>query len=374
MIILSNILERIFKKWGNVLMMLILPTIICFFVLYISFADEKCKVGVVDMDQTFLTNNFCVYMESECNIRMLEANADISSQLLNEGYNCIFVFEEGYTKLFGSEESQDVKYYYQSESNYSNPILTKAESFFESAKYMQLASSGDMKQFEREMSQFMDRETIINYLYTGDDSGKSLDATSKALGYIAFCLITLMVSSTSLIMEDKRSGVLRRLWSSPMKRVSYYIQHILAYLVISVLQLLIVFTVLPLIMDVSFGSTIKSKGIIMLICVCFSLTCISMGVAINKYAKNKLTVSSLNALIVLPMMMLGGCFWSRDIMPEMLQKISEVMPTTWFLKLVDNVVYNGGLRGVEQYIAYLCGLSLVIIILTFLPKYARQEE
>lgn len=374
MIILLNIIERIFKKWGNVLLMLILPTVICFGVLYISFADEKCKVGIVDKDQTFLSEDFSTYMENVCNVKILEPDVNMSRQILDEGFNCIFVFQEGYTEQFGQSQGQDIEYYYQSDSNLTNPILTRAESFFEAAKNMKQASNGDMAIFEQEMSEFMNRKSVVNYKYTGDTSVKSLDATSKALGYIAFCLITLMISSTSLIMEDKRSGVLQRLWSSPMKRVSYYAQHIMAYLFISILQLLIVFTVLPLVMDISFGTTIKSKAMIMFICICFSLVCISMGVAINKYAKNKMAVSSLNALIVLPMMMLGGCFWSRDIMPDVLQKISQIMPTTWFLKLVDSVVYSGDLHGVEQYVVYLCGLSLLILLFTFAPRYAKQSE
>lgn len=374
MIILLNVLKRIFRKWGNVLLMLILPTIICFAVLYISFADEKYKVGIVDLDQTFLTSDFCTYMEKESNVTMLGTDSDVSNQLLNEGYNCIFVLKRGFTEAFGTNEGQNIQYYYQNESNYSNPVLTRAQSFFESAGQLKHSSGRDRKKFEHAMSEFMEQKSMVKYRYAGKSGIENMDATSKALGYIAFCLITLMVSSTSLIMEDKRSGVLQRLWSSPMNRASYYVQHILAYLFISFLQLLIVFTVLPLVMDVSFGTTLKSKAVIMLISVCFSFTCISMGVAINKYAKNKVTVSSLNALVVLPMMMLGGCFWPRDIMPDILQKIAEFMPTTWFFKLVDSVVYTGGILGAKQYIGYLCGLSLVILVLTFVPKYARQNE
>lgn len=368
MTIFINILQRIFKKWGNVLMMLILPTVICFGVLYISFAEEKYKIGIVDSDQTFLTGYFTEYMSDECNIKILDADVDITDQLLNESYACVIVFEEGYTDALGTDDCIKITYNYQDETSYLAPIVVRMEAFIDSAIYLKQAAGGNMAEFEANIAEYTDRKEILNYLYTGTSDVKGMDASSKALGYIAFCLIILMASSTSLVIEDRSSGVLRRLWCTPIKRVSYYAQHILAYLTISIIQLSVILNVLPLIMDVNFGSTLKTKSLIMLICVCFSLVCISIGVAINKYAKNKMTVSSLNALVTLPMMMLGGCFWPRSIMPDVLQKIGEIMPTTWFLKLVDNVVYNGNLVGVEHYVIFLGLLAVILLFFTFAPR------
>ncbi len=366
MTVFINILQRIFKKWGNVLMMLILPTLICFGVLYISFAEGKLKVGVIDKDQTFLTRCFSEYMSDEYNLRML-GDVDISEQLLNEGYACIIVFDKGCTDTLGTENAVKVKSYYSDKASYIAPVTVKMEAFLDAAVYLKEASGKDAAEFEANLSEYMNRGEILNYLYAGAGDIKSREASSKALGYIAFCLIILMASSTSLVIEDRRSGVLRRLWCTPLKRASYYAQHILAYLTISIIQLVVILNILPLIMDVDFGNTLKTKTMILLICVCFSLTCISIGVAINKYAKNKMTVSSLNALVTLPMMMLGGCFWPRSIMPDTLQKIGEIMPTTWFLKLVDNVVYKGNLSGVEHYVVFLVLLAAALLFLTFVP-------
>ena len=55
-------------------------------------------------------------------------------------------------------------------------------------------------------------------------------------------------------------------------------------------------------------------------------------------------------------------------MPDVLQKIGEIMPTTWFLKLVDNVVYNGNLVGVEHYVIFLGLLAVILLFFTFAPR------
>lgn len=372
MIVLGNVLQRIFKRIMNLLFMLILPTIICFFILYTSVSDNKYSIGIADYDNTEFTNSFKAYMEKDCNVKTVSAEDDIKSLILNDGLECIFVIDKNYTASLIAGEDTDVKSYYQKGSNYASPIQAKASSYLLAAKTISDSANGNANTFYSRMEEFLNSKVKVKYLYSGDVSTDSADSTMTAFGYIAFCMVILMASSTSLVMEDKKQGVTERIYVTPLSRFSYYVQQMIAYLIISIIQLAVVILVLPFFTNVSFGSSVEDIFTVFVTCTIFSMACITMGIAINKCAKNRMVVTSITALIILPMLMLGGCFWPRDIMPDIFQKISNIMPTTWFLEAADIIIYGGKLAYLGKYIGILIGFSMLMLVISFAPKPSRE--
>ena len=50
-------------------------------------------------------------------------------------------------------------------------------------------------------------------------------------------------------------------------------------------------------------------------------------------------------LVNLPILMLGGCLWPRELMPEFVKRIGDFVPTTWFLKAAETVYMETGCTG-----------------------------
>jgi ABC-2 type transport system permease protein len=47
--------------------------------------------------------------------------------------------------------------------------------------------------------------------------------------------------------------------------------------------------------------------------------------------------------------MLGGCYWTKDMMPEVMNKIANFIPTSWVMAAVDKLLYEGkGLAGISM--------------------------
>ena len=42
----------------------------------------------------------------------------------------------------------------------------------------------------------------------------------------------------------------------------------------------------------------------------------------------------------MPLVMLGGCYWTMDYMPELFQRIALFLPTTWVMAGVDKILYE----------------------------------
>ena len=70
----------------------------------------------------------------------------------------------------------------------------------------------------------------------------------------------------------------------------------------------------------------------------FSLVCVSLGTAVNSYAKDLHKAGIMSSLLLSPMCMLGGCWWPLNIMPKFLQDISNFIPTTWIMKSYNDLL------------------------------------
>ncbi|MNC77213.1 hypothetical protein D3C75_1291160 [compost metagenome] len=69
----------------------------------------------------------------------------------------------------------------------------------------------------------------------------------------------------------------------------------------------------------------------------------------------------LNALILTPTCMLGGCFWPLSIMPEYMQKAANFTPQKWAIQAVDIAATGGGWNELWLPFAVL-GLMAVILL------------
>ena len=352
--------------------MMILPTLISAFIIFISVSGNKYTVGIIDYDQTQFTKDFREYLGQTCKIVDIEEEELIAGKIMNDGIESVFVIEKGDTDTLLQTEKIEIKSYYQEGSNYAEPIQMKVASYLSAARLIASVSKQNSETFYKGMKDFCESEMKADYQYSGEKVSDKTDAALTALGYMAFCMLFLMTFSTSLIMEDKTSGVLARLRMSPLSTVQYYLQHILGYFLISFIQTAIVVQALPYFSPISFGHTYIDKVRVIIVALIFSLACIAMGVAINNFAKNKLAAGSISSLINLPMLMLGGCFWPNENMPEVLQNIGMVLPTTWFLKAGKEVLYGASLLDVWRYIVLLLSFTIVVITLTFLIKSNKE--
>lgn len=371
MTVCLNVLQRILTKKSNLLFMLVLPTVISASIIFISLMENKYTIGIIDYDQTGFTEEFETYLSKTCKIQDM-TEKEMKDKILNDGVQCVFVIPKGYTDSLLGEEPYKIKTYYQEGSNYASPILQKAGSYL-SASVLIGASSQDKETFDSGMDEFQKENLQMKYLYANSSYNSKTSAAVTAFGYIAFCMLFLMTFSTSLIMEDKTTGVTDRLWTAPIKKGSYYIQHLLSYFLISVVQTVVVILVLPLVGQVSFGQTALEIFRVIVICLLFSLVCISMGIAINTHAKSKLDAGAISSLINLPVLMLGGCLWPIEEMPDILQKIGSALPTAWFIKGASIVVYGGTFSDALQFMIYMSIFSAVVIAATFLVKCQKNH-
>ncbi len=127
------------------------------------------------------------------------------------------------------------------------------------------------------------------------------------------------------IVEARQKKLLKRLVASPMPRWQYLMSFILSRLAMLVLEVLAFLGFARLVFGVPFRGPLWQLGFL---CVLTSLAFSALGLLVASRAKNMEVVSGLMNLVMLPMWILSGIFFSASRFPIVIQPLVRALPLT----------------------------------------------
>jgi ABC-2 type transport system permease protein len=190
-------------------------------------------------------------------------------------------------------------------------------------------------------------------------------------GLLALTIMQISVAGSGYnIVEYRRKGILKRLFVTPIRPGQFIGGLVLARLTITVSQVAFLLGVAVVLLDVPVvGNSLELLCLMLL----GSSIFLSLGFWMGSIAKTQQSIMLLGNLITLPQIFLSGVFFSVDSMPEGLQVIANVLPLTWLVSGVREVIVNG-LPLFEQ-IPTLFGLLVwLAIALTLAIRMFRWKE
>lgn len=370
MTIFRNCMRRILGKKVNLAFMLIIPIVLNILIISINVRDIKYNIGIIDNDKSEYTEMFIEYLKKDSNVTILEDSADVESLILESKHDIIFSIPENFAENLIAQKAEDMDSFYMDGSNAVEPIELKVASYISASREMAKASKGNESTFYDGLTDYMKSHYQVKHSNFDSSITEEVGMAVDTMGYLAFDIAFLMAFATTLVLEDKLLGIYRRIHVTPLKEIQYYAQNLLSYTLVALIQISVVVFVLPKMVDISYGeNTLGVVGI----CTCFAGVCIALGLIISKFSKTNLVANALVTIIELPMLMLGGCLWPSEIMPDTLQKIGEFMPSRWFLLAIEGCLYQEKFSEYGKYVGYMLGLILVIMVVAFTFKRSYEE-
>jgi len=154
-------------------------------------------------------------------------------------------------------------------------------------------------------------------------------------------------------IEEKRNGILRRLRSSPVNTASLLAGKLLHGLVISLVQILVLFLACSLIFKLNLG---KDPLAFVLVSVALATTVACLGMLTSAI---KLPGSAITAPLVI-FALLGGCLFPSDFFPPFLRTVSYFIPHTWAMTAYQDLLVRG--QGLAQVLPEIGVLLLFAVI------------
>lgn len=184
-------------------------------------------------------------------------------------------------------------------------------------------------------------------------------------------LVCAMMTSISIVRE-KEKGTMEVLLVSPTKPLMIIVAKLVPYLVLA-------FTILSIILLMSsFVLGIPIKGSLFWIYVVstiYILLALSLGILVSTIAETQLVALLISAmLLMMPVIMLSGMMFPIESMPKILQYISAIVPTRYYISAMRKLMIMG--TGIEEiYFEVSVLISMLIALMSLaLVKFNKRLE
>jgi ABC-type multidrug transport system permease subunit len=154
-----------------------------------------------------------------------------------------------------------------------------------------------------------------------------------------------------VIVEDRQKKLLKRMVATPMRRGEY----LLAFLAMRMLFLVVEVPILLGFARLAFGTPLRGRLVDLAAFLALgALAFAGLGLLVGSRARNSQTVSGLINLVMMPMFVLSGVFFSARHFPDALQPLIRALPLT---------ALNDGLRAIMNDGAGLAALAPQLLVL-----------
>ncbi len=283
--------------------------------------DVNFPIGVVDHDNTAASRRFIENLSKATEFTVVELSEDEAiEEVRSTRQRMVVIFPPGFEKSFHESEAKLT-------------LVTDARA----APLTEMALNILRENFEIIIAAHSEKELPITFvrrrIRTIDTFFDFIDFLVP--GIMAMAVMTSCIFSLApTIVRLREQGVMRRLWVTPLSRLSFVASHVLFRLFIAITQtgliLLVGFTLfrpnlaVPALSVLTFVVLGNLNG-----------TAISFVIAGN--AKTPEVASTIANVVSIPMLMLCGVFLPLEIMPP------KILPLVWLLPLTH---LSEGLRSV----------------------------
>jgi ABC-2 type transport system permease protein len=174
----------------------------------------------------------------------------------------------------------------------------------------------------------------------GDDTIDGFKGSSYLLaGLLGYGVVATTFAGLAIVTVIRREdGILKRLRGTPLPGPAYVTAVLTSTIGVYALEAVALIVLGRLLFDVPFPDRWLSLVLVLLLGgVAFAAMGLGLTGAIHSAEGSSAVVNA----IYLPMAFISGSFFSPHSFPDFLQAIADVLPLTYFIRLVRNILLNG---------------------------------
>lgn len=184
-------------------------------------------------------------------------------------------------------------------------------------------------------------QTVIASEVRGEGVQASGNTQSSA-GFTIFFLMFVTFGGAGAILEEREQGTLRRLLVSPTSRSVLIGGKIVGIVLTAVVQVLVLTTVGRLLFGVPWGRHPVAEAMVLF---AYILSITGLAVLVSTLVRTREQFSGAGPIISTGLAMLGGSYWSLDIVSPLMQTVAKATPTGWaMIGLTDILARNQGVE------------------------------
>lgn len=213
---------------------------------------------------------------------------------------------------------------------------------------------------------------LMGAIYGSDIAFEGANYTKYQLAFSSFISIALCATGLMgipLNISDYRDKkVLKKFKATPVSPYNILISQIIAYFILAMLVSFVIFIIAKFVFGFYF---IGSVFYYLLTFIFVAVSIYSIGMLIASISSNSKVAGILTSIIYFPTIFLSGTTVPYDIMPNFIQKLSNILPMTQGIKLLEGVCLNKPVEDLVFQIILMAIISVVCIVLSL--KFFKWE-
>ena len=218
----------------------------------------------------------------------------------------------------------------------------------------------------------IDRATVY-----GSPDATQLDSLAPVVvGFFAYFFVFILTGISFL--RERIGGTLERLLATPVSRAEIVLGYSLGFGFFATLQVAIVLAFVLGRLDIpalgpipafAIGLGVRTAGnplIAYLLVLVLGLGAVSLGIFLSTFARTELQVLQFIPIVIVPQGLLGGFFWPIEQLPALLQPVAQILPVTYAIDGLRQVMIAGAdlsSAQVQLDLVVLVGIAAVFVAL-----------
>ena len=180
---------------------------------------------------------------------------------------------------------------------------------------------------------------LLGFAYGEDDISGVRGSDFLLAGTIGYGVTATAFAGLAIVLVIRREeGILKRLRSTPLPAPTYLTAVLATTLVAFLVQAVCIVALGMVVFDASFPRRIVSLAIALVL---GAITFAALGVGLTGLVRRAEGASAVVNAIYFPALFISGSFFERDTFPSVLQAVANVLPLTYFIKLVTDIMLRG---------------------------------
>jgi ABC-2 type transport system permease protein len=186
----------------------------------------------------------------------------------------------------------------------------------------------------------------------GSPNATQLDTLAPVVvGFFAYFFVFILTGISFL--RERIGGTLERLLATPVSRAEIVLGYSLGFGFFATIQVAIVLAFVLGRFDIqalgpipafAIGLGVKTVGnplIAYLLVLVLGLGAVSLGIFLSTFARTELQILQFIPIVIVPQGLLGGFFWPIDQLPSLLQPVARILPVTYAIDGLRQVMIAG---------------------------------
>ena len=170
---------------------------------------------------------------------------------------------------------------------------------------------------------------------------------------VMFTLLVLLTSGATTLIIERRSGVLRRLASAPIRRGAVVLGKWGGKYGLAVIQVSFALLIGRYALGVDYGNELP---MLLLTLAAYTALIASLGVLLGNYATTEGQAIAIGVLSANVLAALGGCYWPIEIVPDYMQQLALFLPTGWMMDAMHKLMIFE--RNWDSVVPHFIGMSI----------------